>query len=440
MACDRSVGDAAMKNRRGLFRESQLLRAVTFFLLIFFFSHRVAAQAVPYARTFAKSSEEVRSALQEMQAYAGQKLPIVEGFVAADDSSLQRFERAFYQFSIDLVPETAGGTIVRVTAKITAWYADRDPAKSGYQVLPSNGRLELDLLDRLSDKFSGASSRASLQSPRPKLDLPAYPPGASLPRPKVDAGSPRPSSESTPLSGSDELIALRAKRAAEDKRLQELNTELQNLQEIKLHQDHPTNLVAVKKNGTPVFARAGGAQVLFNAAADDEFEFLDAQSEWIHVQISGASRGYLRRSSVDLPEGIAARLHAAEENNAAKQNEVFRVTRQETGVFPGNWEALRGAQVRIFTVQPVSQDARQSGPAAKSKFAKSFFQKFAADNPQVAGEPAGVVIIFDSADGGIAAAPLPAIRQMAAGTVSRDNFWKACYFEPPESFLQSQAP
>jgi hypothetical protein len=241
-------------------------------------------------------------------------------------------------------------------------------------------------------------------------------------------------SEGTPLSGSDELIALRAKRAAEDKRLQELNTELQNLQEIQGHQDHPTNLVLVKKTSTPVFARAGGSQVLFNAAADDEFEFLDAESEWVHVQISGASRGYLRRGSVELPEIIAARLHAAEESNAGKQNEGFRVTRDETGVFPGSWEVLRGTQVRIFTVQPVSQDAKQTGPAAKSKFAKSFFQKFAADKPQVAGEPSGVVIIFDSADGGIAAAPLAAIRQMAVGTISRDTFWKACYLEPPESF------
>jgi hypothetical protein len=422
-----------MKNRRSLFRESQLLRALTFLLLIISFPHRAAAQAVPYARTFAKSNEEVRSALQEMQAYAGQKLPIVEGFVAANDRSLERFERAFYQFSIDLVPETAGGTIVRVTAKISAWYADRDPAKSGYQVLPSNGRLELDLLDRLTDKFAGRSA-SSIQSPRPKLDLPVYAPGSSLPHTKVDPAGVGASSESALPSGSDELIALRAKRAAEDKRLQELNTELQNLQEIERHQDHPTNLVVVKKTGTPIFARPGGSQVLFNAAADDEFEFLDAESEWIHVQISGASRGYLRRGSVDLPEGIAARLHAAEESNAGKQNEVFRVTRQETGVFPGNWEVLRGAQVRIFTVQPVSQDAKQTGPAAKSKFAKSFLQKFAADNPQAAGEPAGVVIIFDSADGGMAAAPLAAIRQMAAGTISRDAFWKACYLEPPESF------
>lgn len=427
-----------MKNRRCVLRESQLLRAAIFFLLTMSFPHRTAAQAVPYARTFPRSSEEVRLALQEMKAYAGQKLPIVEGFVAAEDRSLERFERAFYQFSIDLVPESADGTIVRVTAKITAWYADRDPAKSGYQVLPSNGRLELDLLDRLTDKFAGssASARASLQSPRPKLDLRTYAPGVSLPPAKGDAGSLAPSSESAaPLAGGDELVALRAKRAAEEKRLQELNADLQNLQEIQRNQDHPTNLVVVKKAGTPVFAHAGaGSQVLFTAATDDEFEFLDAESEWIHVQISGASRGYLRSSSVDLPESVAARLHLPEENNAGNQHEVFRITRQETSVFPGNWDVLRGTQVRIFTVQPVSQDPKQTGAAAKSKFARFFFQKFAADTPQSADELAGIVIIFDSADGGIAAAPLAAIRQMAAGTISHDIFWKACYLEPPESF------
>ena len=95
-------------------------------------------QAVPYARAFAKSAEEVESALKDLQAYSGQKLPIVDGFVATGDKPLNQYERAFYQFSIDVLPGTAGGTIVRVTAKITAWYADKDPAKSGYQVLPSD--------------------------------------------------------------------------------------------------------------------------------------------------------------------------------------------------------------------------------------------------------------------------------------------------------------
>jgi hypothetical protein len=41
---------------------------------------------------------------------------------------------------------------------------------------------------------------------------------------------------------------------------------------------------------------------VFQAAANDEFEFLDGDNEWIRVGISGDSRGYLLRSSVDVPE------------------------------------------------------------------------------------------------------------------------------------------
>src|SRR5258708_26606462 len=139
----------------------------------------VFPQAVLYARSFSKSAEEVEGALKDLQAYSGQKLPIVDGFVATGDKPLNQYERAFYQFTIDVLPGTGGGTIVRVTAKITAWYADKDPAKSGYQVLPSNGRLELDPLARLGEKFGGkpASSMArrllySMRSvPQPILHL-----------------------------------------------------------------------------------------------------------------------------------------------------------------------------------------------------------------------------------------------------------------------------
>jgi hypothetical protein len=58
------------------------------------------AQAIPYARAYPKSKADVDKALKELGAYSGQKLPIVDGFVAAGDQSLDRYERAFYQFSI----------------------------------------------------------------------------------------------------------------------------------------------------------------------------------------------------------------------------------------------------------------------------------------------------------------------------------------------------
>ena len=434
-----------MKRTRHCFRKQQILISGMLLILCASIPSLAAAQAVPYAGTFAKSKDEVEKTLKEMQAYAGQKLPVVDGFVATGDQPLDRFERAFYQFSIDLLPSGSGGTIVRVIAKITAWYADPDPSKSGYQVLPSNGRLELDLLDRLRERLGGkltdSTARSGVQAPKPKLDLSTGSQGSSLPpsRPSVPAAAS--SSGTSGVPGDDEVAALRIKRAAEEKRMQQLNAEMQSLQEIQRNQAHPLNLVVVKKMDAPVLARpAMGSHPLFTASANDEFEFLDAEGEWIHVQISGASRGYIRRSSLDLPEFIAARLKSPNGNAANEKFGAFRIEREEIAIFPGNWDTLRGKTVKIYTVQAASQDSKETGASAKLNFAASIFQRFSADAAVSASGVEGVVVIFDSADGGIVGATLANVQQMASGSLSRDNFWKQCYLEPPDAFQSAPKP
>ncbi|HXM96939.1 MAG TPA: hypothetical protein VN982_00535 [Candidatus Dormibacteraeota bacterium] len=392
----------------------------------------VLAQAVPYARTYARSKEDVDGALKELQAYAGQKLPIVDGFVAMGAEPLDRYERAFYQFSIDILPATPGSCVVRLSAKITAWYADKDPAKSGYRVLPSNGRLELDLLDRLTEKFGGktagiASPSSSLQMPRPKLDV-----ASGLP---VNSGGRTGSAGGTMAGGEtiEEMAILKLKRETEEKHAQQLNAELQNFLELERNQAHPQNLVVVKKSGTPVLARAAaGSKVLFQAAADDEFEFIDADEEWIHVQISGASRGYLRRNMVELPEILARRLKPTGEAKKV----LFRVTREETGVFPGNWEKLKGKTVKIFTVQPAA-DGKKTEAAEKVAFAESIFERFGKDGGEAISTLEGAVIIFDSADGGIIAATLGDVKERAGGSLPREEFLKRSYMDPVSAFNPS---
>ena len=47
--------------------------------------------------------------------------------------------------------------------------------------------------------------------------------------------------------------------------------------------------------------------MLLQSAAKDEFEFLDGDTGWIQLSVSGDSLGYLLRS-MDVPERIAARL------------------------------------------------------------------------------------------------------------------------------------
>ncbi len=434
-----------MKRASYYFGAPHALISWVFLILCISIPHLATAQAVPYAATFSKSKDDVDKALKEMQAYAGQKLPIVDGFVATGDEPLDRFERAYYQFSIDLLPAASGGTIVRVIAKITAWYADPDPSKSGYQSLPSNGRLELDLLDRLREKLgekpAASILRSYVQAPRPKLDLSTGLPGNPIPSSRSSVPPTAGSGTALGEPGSDEVAALRLQREGEEKRRRQLNEELQSLQEIQRNQAHPLNLVVVKKNDTPVLARpAAGSHPLFTAAANDEFEFLDAESEWIHVQISGVSRGYIRRSSLDLPEFIAARLKSPNGAEANEKQKTFRVEREETAPFPGNWEVLRGKLVKIYTVQNVSQELKETKASAKLNFAASLFQKFSADPSGSASGVEGVVIIFDSADGGIIGATLADVRQLAGGSFSHDNFWKQCYLEPPDAFQSSPKP
>ena len=401
---------------------------------------RAAAQSVPYARAYGKPKADVDKALAELGANAGQKLPIVDGFVATTDHPLDRYERAFYQFSIDVLPGPSAGTVVRLTAKITAWYTDRDPSKSGYQVLSSNGRLELDFLDRLSEKLGeqpvASVLKSQVQVPVAKLDL-----SAGLPRSAL-AGS-RPSSNATGDSGtataSEEVATLHAKREAEEKRMRQLGAELESLKEIQRGQGRPPDLVAVKKNGTPVLAHPGDTNALFMAAADDEFQFLDVKADWVHVQISGASRGYIRRSGLELPDFVAERFNSPNASPNATA-EAFRVESQNASIFPGNWEPLRGKSVEIFTVQPVSQNPKETGARAKLAFASSVLQDFLAKPAPTASAVEGVVIVFDSADGGMIGATLQDLKQFSGGTLSADDFWKRCYLDPPEAFNASGKP
>ena len=402
---------------------------------LFFFSagaFRVSPQAIPYARSFSQPGLEVEQALKDLQAYSGQKLPTLEGFVAAGDKPLDRYERGFYQFSIELVPGDAGATIVRLTAKITAWYADRDVAKSGYQVLPSNGRLELDFLDRLDEKLTGkpvrspSASSSGVQTPQPKLDLSAAR-GAAI------MAAPLPQRDQPP----NEVAALRSQRIASEKRVQQLNAELQNLQEIQRGQAHPQNLVIVKNPGTPVYAKnAENSRPLFQASASDEFEFLDAENGWIHITISGDSRGYIRADAVDLPERVAARMQS-HSPGLEEKFPGFRIVREEASVFPSDWAPLKGKQVKLYTVQPVSQNPKESGPAARLNYCMALFERAFHEAVTAHPAPEGVAVIFDAADGGIAGATLADIQKLSSGSLTRDAFWHQSYLDPPEAF---QAP
>jgi hypothetical protein len=322
--------------------------------------------------------------------------------------------------------------------------------------LPSNGRLEADMLDRLqailASQTAGpqpASQAAPASEPPPvsapsvpanTVDIPA---GSKFPVPRNALGlspsgavPPEAATRSAPSSPTaEDLPSLRQRREEAEKRMKELTSDVQNLEEILHNQAHPNNLAVVKKSGTLVLARPqANAPALFSAEAKDEFEILGTDGGWVHVQISGVSRGWIRRAQLDFPQGLDDNSNEAGAFDGAG-NTAFQVTHEETRTFVGNWELLRGKTVRVIWVDPSGQ---RSSAWAKRDFAKSLLLKALKDASSADQAVAGVVIVFDSADGGQIASTIENAKQWQSGKVSEASFWQHCSLDPPELFQEDK--
>ena len=387
-----------------------------------------SAQTSPYERTYRQSKSAVERALKELQPSISGRLPTLEGFALAGDHPLNRYQRAYYQSTVQVSSTASGGSVVRVNTKVTAWYADSIPSRSAYQLLTSNGRLESDLLDQLTDLLA--------TSPSAKIEDK----GATLPT--ISAPMPRLPETGRTFSSSSADVGLSAQQLADsknatkplDRKATSLQAEAASLEEVLKNQAYPKNLVAIKKSGTPVVATPSlSGKALFLASAHDEFEMLDFNADWVHVRISGLSRGWIWRTSLEMPEGISD-IPQPGANAKLVAADLFQVTREETAPFPGDWEPLRGKNVKIISVQKIQENEKGSGARAKLEFAKSLLDKNYADLAAKSQELAGVVLIFDSVDGGMIAATLPTVQQWKAGTLSDAALWHQCYFDPPETF------
>jgi hypothetical protein len=410
------------------------------------------AQASAYERSFPQSKATVEKILNEMQAATAGRLPVLAGFANATspDHPLDRYRRGYYQSKFQVSAAPAGGTVVRVSVQVTAWYADPVAATSGYQLLTSNGRLEADLLDQLSDQLAAIAPHASPSAPvtaqakPPKAPTPAPAPAqaaisAPLPRlPEVNGSYSASLAQS--LSAEEQAASQSGAKKIEQKDGGPLETEAESLAEILKNQAHPKNLVAVKKSGTPVVAKASlTAKTLFLASAHDEFEMLDFNRDWVHVRISGLSRGWIWRNNLELPDSVPDADAPPNEAAQPAAAEVFHVSREEIAPFPGDWAPLRGQRVKIVSVEQTDENAKDSGPRLRLEFVKSVLDKDYAEIAQKSQELAGIVVIFDSADGGMIAATLLTLQQWKAGTLSDAALWHQCFFDPPETFTESGA-
>src|SRR5215468_10782099 len=152
--------------------------------VVLFFSGATWAQSDTsiVERTYPFSVDAVQQALQRIGGFGGGKLPVLDGFVTS--ANLERYDHPYYQYRVHLKAVDANTTLVSVEVKISALYANEDPARSEYQALPSNGRLESDLQDRLQQALPGPSAPA----PAPTKDRDKAP---AAPQPdQIAAGRP----------------------------------------------------------------------------------------------------------------------------------------------------------------------------------------------------------------------------------------------------------
>jgi len=414
-----------------------------------------SGQTGSYERAFPQSKVAVEKALRAMQSGLAGRLPVLEGFAKPGEHPLDRYQRGYYQARVEVTATASGGSLVRVSAKVTAWYSDAVASRSGYQLLTSNGRLESDLLDQLAEQLAveqpaaeqpvksapDAGAKSASSPVKPTAVKPTAPPAAdtagliSAPEPvKNETDFSSPSNQSL---AAEERTSSQNAAPSVDKPDRALQAEAESLDEIRKNQAHPNNLVAVKKSGTAVVGSPSlTAKLLFLASMHDEFELLDFNRDWVHVRISGLSRGWIWRNGVEMPEGIP---DTDVQSGPAAAADFFHVVREETAQFPGDWELLRGKNVKILSVQKVDENAKDAGPKERLEYAKFLLAKNYAEIAQKSQPLSGIVLIFDSVDGGMIAATVATLEQWKAGKLSDSALWHNCFFDPPEA-LDSAGP
>lgn len=410
-------------------------------VLVVLYAACALAQANPYERAFPQPKAAVEKALASLQASLAGHLPVLDGFASSSEHPLDRYQRGYYQSTVKVSSTPSGGSIVHITTKVTAWYADPVASHSGYQLLTSNGRLESDLLDQLAEQLAknpteSVSQTATAAPPQRSLE-PAAPaePAISAPSPAFPKNDQSfPTTVRQGLAAQQQKAAQAGDPVGSEKSNSALQTEADGLQEVLKNTAHPKNLVAVKKSGTPVVSTPSlTAKPQFLASMHDEFEMLDFNADWVHVRISGLSRGWIWRNSVEMPNGIAD-TDVPPAPSLASAQDLFHVIREETSTFPGDWEPLKNKSVKIISVQKIDENSKEAGSKARLEYTKFLLEKSYKEMAQKPPQPAGIVVIFDSADGGMIAATMPTLQQWRAGTLSDAALWHNCFFDPPETF------
>ena len=405
-------------------------------------------------RSYAYPAETVHKALEQLGAYTGSKLPMVDGFVATTVLQVERYERPYYQYRLQLTPGTDGvSTVVRVEARISAWYAGTDGAQPEYRALSSNGRLEADLLDRLQAVL-GANANSNFIARRDvNAGVPARPTNPSVSTaqaPATQASAPNKSAGL--MTPQDQLDAILSERQTVRERTSALTAQITELKTSAHKPANAARLAWVKHSGVGVMSRKNfGGPVLFRAQAEDEFEVLVLDGGWAEVRLTPETTGYVQADELQLPEGMVEKPGTAVASAAAPASDAvpngataadaaatrdlgFWVSREDVKVFSGDWVRLKGKKVLFVYAQPRGLLSDLRGDDAKLAYAKRVFQSRYKTAGEATPDLAGVVVVFLGSQGGVAAATLADIRQWAEGALPEAAFVNRCSLDPPNEF------
>lgn len=381
-------------------------------------------------RTFPCSVDVMQKALQQIGGFGGGKLPIVDGFVTATSTQLERLERPYYQYRVHLRPVDPNTTAISVEAMISAWYADPDPARSEYRSLPSNGRLESDLLDRLQRALGGSTATSTVATSAPTSQ--ATPTRAA----KLPDSSIKPAAASQ-----EQLDAILAQRQSVREKTAALQAQIEHLKASDRKPANASRLASVKHSGVGVMSRQNfGGPVLFRAQAEDEFEVVELQSGWAQVRLGPDTTAYIQADELALPDGLVAKAPDTSPGSSqaaptgAQRDLGFSVSREDVTVFSGDWVRLKGKKVLFVYAQPRGLLSDMASQDAKLGYAKRIFQSRYRTVSESQTEVEGVVVVFLGARGGVAAATLSDIRQWVEGGLPDEVFVNRCSLDPATEF------
>jgi len=349
----------------------------------------------PQEREYPASSATVKAALEQLGAYRGSRLPTLEGFIQTERVELDQYQRPYYEFKIELVESASGRTLVRVKANVSAWYADPKGAQSAYHSFESNGRLESDLLDRLSEYLNKHKATSA------------------------DADS--------------------LTKQIADVRQQRLEVE-RHISELEKQPPPPTpgssaQYVSLPKLRNSIFSAPDEhSSVLLRGQSEDEFEVLERRGAWVRLQLEDNRDGWVKSSQVSPNRPTSANASAVRGEVGSGTN-AFTVIREVSSTFSGDWKRLKGKKVLYIWARPEGSSLNVKA-GRKLRFAQATFSeryRQAVHGSQVS--PEGIVVIFLDQQRGVAAATLSDIGLWVEGAITGPVFLNRCSLDPPPAFV-----